>query len=312
VTRESRRENGPELPSLRDHQKLTGNENVEKQMQNAHMPIFVVWAHGSMSRTLQIPTNGSRVIFPNLANWPVDVIASNLIKELLVTAETAQDLRSACHRLEKFQSTEIVDHIVFGDEETQPKNVLLQHRLTPSEILPDFCIYQPLDLEPEYFEFLLEHDGIAFGNTRLFIQLNIKKLLDQVASADGTDSPLSDNSAVLLFLKPNLNHLTSIFLSDVINKILPNLTISVARPKVRNASNREKIEVILVHVKSEFNSHFADNDLRQSLERLHHGDDSKRPAAAAPARALTKPKDRRDRSLSESRANEFHPACEWA
>ncbi len=205
------------------------------------MPTFIVWAHGSMTRYgVQIPTNGCRVIHPSLANWPVDIVASNLIKECLVNAETAEDLRGACHKLEKFQSTEIVDHIVFEDEETQPTNVLLQHRLTPSPILPEFCIYQPLDVEPGYFEFLLEHDGAALGNTLLCVQLNTRKIFDQVASADGTESLLSENSAVLLFLKQNPNHYTSIFLSDVIDKILPNLTISVALPKVWHATDREK------------------------------------------------------------------------
>ena len=137
---------------------------------------------------------------------PIDVIASNLIKECLVTAETAQDLRGACHRLENFQSTEIVDHVVFGDGETQPTNELLQHALTHSPILPEFCIYQPLEVEPESLEFFLEHDGAALGNTSLSIQLNTRKLLNQVASADGIKSPLSDNSAVLLFSILNPNH----------------------------------------------------------------------------------------------------------
>jgi hypothetical protein len=53
-----------------------------------------------------------------------------------------------------------------------------------------------------------------------------------------------------------------------LNIILPNLTISVARPKVRNASNREKMEVILVHVKSEFNSQFADNKIQGNFRAL--------------------------------------------
>ena len=236
------------------------------------MPAIIIWAHGCMTRfSRQIPTNESRVIHPSLRDWPIDVIASNLIKESLATAETAQDLRAACHRLEKMESTEIVDHMVFGDEETEPTNVLLEHRLTPSMISPELCIYQPAEVEQEYDEFPVIHDGTTLGNTSLSVQLNTRKLLGHVASADGFKSLLSNDSAVLLLLKPVAGHHTFLFLSDIIEKLLPNLTISVARPKVRHALDRDYAEVIMVRVKSESNPSFAHNEIQGYLRAVSRG-----------------------------------------
>jgi hypothetical protein len=233
------------------------------------MATVIVWAHGSMTRyNKEIGTNSSRVIHPNLADWPLDIVASNVIKESLVTAETAMDLRGACHRLEKLDSTQIIDHIEFGDEESQITQVLNEHRLTPSQRSQELAIYEPIHVEPDYFEFPLQHDGVTLGDTLLYVQLNTRKLFDQIISAHGAESLLSDNHAVLLGLEAQPGHYTCLYLSQIINTVLPNLTILVAWPRSQTSKTHEDMEVVFVYVKSVVNPTFADSKINKSLQAL--------------------------------------------
>ncbi len=101
----------------------------------------------------------------------------------LATAETAVDLRAPRHRLEKLPSTEIVD----------PRGVLPQHMMSPSPNSAIYAHYEPHDNEEDYFEHKLMHDDILLGNKSLSVQLNSRKLFDQVFAADGSESVLSDN-----------------------------------------------------------------------------------------------------------------------
>ena len=128
------------------------------------------------------------------------MIASNLIKEMLVTAVTANDLQAATHRLEKLESTQIVDHIAFSDEGSSLTHVLYEHRLTPSQYLPDLAIYSPTESEDDYIRYYLAHDGLTLGNATIYIHLNTRKLVEQVVyatrAAIGSQSFLHDNHAV--------------------------------------------------------------------------------------------------------------------
>ena len=212
----------------------------------------MVTTHGSMtSMNTTIPTNGLHVIHPNLKNWPIDCIAANLIKENLATAETAVDLREACNRLEKLPSTEIVD----------PRGVLLEHRLSPSPNLEMFAIYEPKEFEDDYYEYILKHDETLLGKTSFSVQLNRRKLFDQVFAADGSESILSDSHAVFLsFL--HIFRGGHLYLSDIIQHMLPKMTIAVTRPKNLESYQRvedcyEKMEVVLVYLKSDDVSTFA-------------------------------------------------------
>jgi len=206
-----------------------------------------------------IPTNGFRIIHPNLKNWPIDCIAANLIKEHFATAETEADLRPACLRLEKLPSTEIVE----------PRGVLLEHRLTPSPNLDTFAIYEPKEFEDDYFEYPLMYDGVLLGTTSFNIQLNRQKLFAQVFTADGSESTLSDDHTVFLSLLHVVRD-ESFFLSSIIQMILPKLTIAVARPRNFASYQRaddcyEKMEILLVYVKSDDISTFADEMIRTKL-----------------------------------------------
>jgi hypothetical protein len=182
-----------------------------------------------------------------------------LIKESFATAETQADLRVACQRLEKLPSTEIVE----------PRGVLLEHRLTPSPNLETFAIYEPKEFEDDYFEYSVMHDGVLLGMTSFNVQLNRQKLFRQVFQADGFESTLSDDHAVYL----SLLHIVrdeSFFLSNIIEMVLPKLTIAIARPRNFASYHRaedcyEKMEVALVYVKSDDIPTFAEEMILQKV-----------------------------------------------
>lgn len=174
------------------------------------MSTIVVWAHGSLTcQRRAIPINGFRIVHPSLENWPVDAVATNIIKEMLATAETIEELRLARQRLEKLPSSETVDlssPLLLEDRSVGgPYNlsrVLLEHRLSPAlaHNSSQIAIYEPAEFETDYHEFFVCHDANMLGKLSLSIQLNKRKLFNQAIEADGPELVLGGNHAIFLSL----------------------------------------------------------------------------------------------------------------
>ncbi len=116
---------------------------------------------------------------------------------------------------------------------------------------------------------ILEHDDdTMMDKTSFRVQINRRKLFDQVFAADGSKSVLSNNHAVFLTVRNSVRD-RGLFLSDKMQYMLPKITIAVTRPRnlasyARAEDCYENIDVALVYVK------FDDISLTRSKRRSYH------------------------------------------
>ena len=241
-----------------------------------HQPVVLVTAHGSVSgQSTVVNHNPHRVIHPCPVGLTVDVLLQNLILKLFTSAPTAQDLRLLRQMIEEIPSTFTVlsDRAPRNPRESQ---ILLQHRISPAKLELPF-IFSPVDHHEEYYDYSVLDRPSSNIQVNFCVHINRRKLFEQVANSMGDSSTLESNHAV--FLKPTLRFESAnvVFLSEIIDDVLPRMVISVVRPinfrsyqgsQGCDSALFDEMDVPLVYLESDDDDGYQSQKLQENVASL--------------------------------------------
>jgi hypothetical protein len=234
-------------------------------------PVVLITAHGSVSGQ-QIVVNHypHRVIHPCPVELTVDVLLQNLILKLFTSAPTAHDLRLLRKMFEEIPSTfTVLSNRAPGNP--RESQILLQHRISPAALDMSF-IFSPQTHHVEYFEYRVLDRPSSTIKISFVVHINKRKLFEQVAGSMGDSSTLESNHAV--FLKPIIRGRSTnfVYLSDIIDDVLPRVVISVARPTNFEFRCREELfdqmDVALVYLECDQTPDYHSQKLKESMVDL--------------------------------------------
>ena len=193
-------------------------------------PVILMTGHGSISSRNRIVNHTSHhIIHPCPENWTVDTVLQNLMLKLFTSAESAHDLCVLRQMLEAFPST----FTVLSDREPQnlrESQTMLQHRISPARELDMTFAFNPNRDHQDYKAHHLFCAPSEMLNVHLHVCINLRKLFQEVADSDADSSVFRSNHTI--FLQPTQRFRTNshIFLSEVIDSILPNWSLLSCSP----------------------------------------------------------------------------------
>lgn len=235
-------------------------------------PVILISGHGSVSgQGTIVHHRPHRIIHPCPVNLTVDVLLHNLLLKMFVTAESTQHLRALCQMLQEIPST----HTVLSNgvpENPRESQSLLQHRILPAVELRAPFVFSPRKHHDQYFAYRVFDGPSSNIQASLSVHINKIKLFEQVAGSEGDSTGLDRNHAV--YLKPlfRIESANVIYLSEIIDYVLPKLVVAILRPtdfqRMRRNDLVDAMDIPLVYLECDENPFYHYEELERRISGL--------------------------------------------